>query len=109
MRGFRPAFAIASNSVRAFSMPTRQFSGLRHCEPTWNVAPARSAPSLAAVATISRVSEAPAPNFPDSGQSLPMFGVATRRYILASDLISCTRRSSSTLSTTYHTTPFAAA
>src|SRR3990170_3526333 len=104
-RGLRPAFAMRSNSARAFSSATRQFSGLRHCEPTWNVTPARSTPSFAAAATISRASDTPAPNLPESGQSLPMLGVAMRRYCLASGLISRTRRSSSRLSITYHSTP----
>src|SRR5205823_14129223 len=94
---------------RALSSATRQFSGLRHCEPTWKVTPARSAPSLAAAATISRASVAPAPNLPESGQSLPMLGAAIRRYCLASDLTSDTRRSSSRLSATNHSTPFDAA
>ena len=100
---------MASNSVRAFSMPTRQFSGLRHCDPAWKVTPARSAPSLAAVAMISRASAAPAPNLPESGQSLPIFGVAMRRYRHAAGSTACMRLSSSTLSTTNQRTPFAAA
>src|SRR5438876_3062352 len=79
-RGFRPALLMTSKSALAFSRATRQFSGLRHCEPTWNVTPARSVPSLAARATISRASAAPAPNLPDSGQSLPMLGAAIRKY-----------------------------
>ena len=105
----RPAFAMTSKSARAFSSATRQFSGLRHCEPTWKVTPARSAPSFAAWATTSRASDAPAPNLPESGQSAPMLGVAIRRYCFASGFTACTRFSSSTLSTTNHSTPFAAA
>ena len=100
---------MTSNRTRAFSRATRQFSGLRHWEPTWKVTPARSAPSFAAAATISRASATPQPNLPESGQSAPMFGVPMRRYSLASGLISWMRRSSSTLSVTYHSTPLAAA
>ena len=44
-----------------------------------------------------------------SGQSLPMLGASMRRYIFASALTDCTLRISSTLSTTYHCTPFAEA
>ena len=100
---------MASNAARAFSMPTRQFAGLRHCEPTWKVTPARSTPSFAAVAMISLASEAAAPNLPASGQSLPMLGVEMRRYCLASGFTAWMRRISSTLSVTNHSTPFAAA
>ena len=73
-RGFSPLSRILRNTRLAFSMPTRQFSGLRHCEPTWNVTPARSALRSAAAAMISSASLGWTPNFPDSGQSLPAFG-----------------------------------
>ena len=62
-----------------------------------------------AVAMISRVSPAPAPNLPDNGQSEPMFGVAMRRYRHAPGSTPCMRRSSSTLSTTNQRTPLDAA
>ena len=100
---------IDANTLRARSMPTRQFSGFRHCEPTWKVTPARSALQSTAAAISSGTSFMCAPNLPASGQSLPMLGASMRRYILASALTDWTLRISSSLSTTNHSTPLAAA
>ena len=77
-RGFRPARRIFLNTRLALWMPTRQFSGLRHWEPTWKVTPARSALSAAASATIASTSCAFMPNLPASGQSLPTLGASMR-------------------------------
>ena len=104
-RGLSPFRRILRIVRLAVSMPTRQLSALRHCEPTWKVTPARSAFSSAASAMISSASSGCAPNLPDSGQSLPTLGASMRRYRLASGLIATILRSSSTLSSTYHCTP----
>ena len=104
-RGVSPRPVISWKSWRTRSRPSIQFIGLRHCDPAWNPAPAKSAPRSFARLRMVKASSNVAPNFPTSGQSLPTFGVSSRTKSLASALTAWTFSSSFKLSTTYHSTP----